>query len=101
MASDALDRLKSIAGEVGAVTHLLQQAKRELLIHHVVLGQKDAKRVAGSHLGIDAGLGRRGNVSGRGLLHQQRHQRVEELALPQRLAQPGGEKPVANLLVAN
>jgi hypothetical protein len=78
----------------------LQQAKRELLIYRVVLGQKDAKRVAGGKLGIDAGLGWRGNVSARALVRQQRYQRVEELALPQRLCQSGGKKTIARLLAA-
>jgi hypothetical protein len=78
----------------------LQQAERELLIHHIVLGQKDAKRVVGGHLGIDAGLSWRGNVSTRALVRQQRYQRVEELALPQRLCQPGGKKTIADLLAA-
>jgi hypothetical protein len=70
----ALPSLKTVAGQVGAVAHLPQQAQRQLLVHHVVLGQKDAKRVAGGHLGIDAGLGRRGNASGCGVLRQQRNQ---------------------------
>ena len=54
--------------------------------------------MARGHLGIDAGLGWRGSVSGRGVVRQQRHQRVEELALAQRLGELGGEQAVAGLL---
>ncbi len=41
-----LDGLDAVASEVGAVAHLLQQTQCQLLVHHVVLGQQDAQRVA-------------------------------------------------------
>ena len=95
LALDALDRLDAIGGQVGAVAHLLQQAQRELLVHHVVLGQEDAQRVAGGHLRVYAGLDWRGNAFGRGVVRQKVDQRVEQLALPQRLGQGGGEETIA------
>ena len=92
LALDALDGLDAVAGQVGAVAHLLQQPQRQLLVDHVVLGQQDAQRVARGHAGVDLRLGRRSARAARASLRQQRDQRVEQLALVQRLGQRGGEQ---------
>ena len=59
LALDRFDRLDAVRREVGAITHLLQEAQRELLVHDVVLGEQDAQRMAVRELGIERGLGLR------------------------------------------
>ena len=82
LALDAPDGLDAVAGEVGAVAHLPQQAQRELLVHDVVLGEQDAQRVARQPCRRPSSAG--GRCGRRGVGGEHRHQRVEELALAQR-----------------
>jgi PAS domain S-box-containing protein len=83
-----LDGFDAIGGDIGAIPHRFEQQEGELLVHGVVLGEKDAEGMA------LAELGDRVFVDGRpldGPAAQQRHQQVEELRLLHRFGEDGSE----------
>ena len=96
MALDRFDRLHPVRREVGAVAELLQQSQCELLVHHVVLGEQNAQRVARGHAGIHARLARRRRSVG-DLVQQQTHQRVEKLRLAHDLMPPIATMPITSI----
>ena len=97
---DRLHRLDAVRRQVGAVAHLLQQPHGELLVHDVVFGEQDAQRMARGERGVDLRLG--GGLRGlrRSVVDEQRHERVEQLALVQGLGERRGEDAVALLASA-
>ena len=98
LALHRLDRLDAVRREVGAIAHLLQQAQRELLVHHVVLGQQDAQRVARRHAAGRAAAWPRVGRPGRRVVREQADQRVEQVRLADRL---GEERVEQRLVVAD
>ena len=51
---EGCDGLEPVGRHVGRVAHPLEQPKRELLVHGVVLGQQDSERMADAELPIDS-----------------------------------------------
>ena len=95
---ERLERLDPVPGHVGSIAELLEQPERELLVHHVVLGQQDPQRVPRAELRIDgarrgflasvvegrAEHGRQNGLQRRGL-DRLRHERVDARGLPSRI----------------
>ncbi len=88
------DRLAAIGGDHHRMAHALEHAAGHLLVHGMVLGQQDAQSSVGGSWWVRAILGllphRESLVARVGKGHHL-HQGVEQLGLPHRLGQAGGD----------
>ena len=84
---DGLDGFETVGRDVGAVSHLLEQAERQLLVHDIVLGHEDPQGMAARHLGIELEPGRRPLVHADRLARENPDERIEQLRRLDRLRQ--------------
>ena len=88
---EARERLASITNDVGPVSEPLEQAKRDLLVDRVILGEKDAQRHRRAHIARH-----RRNRAGRRVasVAERLEQPIAQMREPQGLRQPRGKAGV-------